>query len=326
MKIRPAKMTKSEKKLKRENTFAQSRKPNCDCLFVGQSDKSDTHTRRATLRLYLIKCRRKGKTYFSAKLSTKTFFSICFRSERKKSCDSLSDLSRLHWWHLRKKSDAVILRRFTLLPFLLGAATNEIWHESVGVRAIVSDFLSKKKKNRIPRRHRSPLAAFSLASCAQSIQIQLHICYASNRYRHAHFPFYFLSRRFASCFASVQFRIDMRRFQSASEVELLKMLDFYEAPFFASDVVVVVCVIKDDFTFDDSPQFFFFSCLMRHEPHETRMEKKTRKISVSNDVRMMLQKKQREWERKRHGRWVIHAYWMDFLNAARTGNWTRTVR
>lgn len=67
---------------------------------------------------------------------------------------------------------------------------------------------------------------------------------------------FFLSQRFASCFASVQFHIDMRRFRSASEVELLKMLDFYEAPFVAGDVAVVVCVIKDDFTFDDSPQIF----------------------------------------------------------------------
>lgn len=49
----------------------------------------------------------------------------------------------------------------------------------------------------------------------------------------------------------------MRRFQSASEVELvpvLHMADFLRRC--VLDVDVVVCVINDDFTFDDSPQIF----------------------------------------------------------------------
>lgn len=58
----------------------------------------------------------------------------------------------------------------------------------------------------------------------------------------AHFPLpiFLLSsssfaRRFASCFGSVKFHIDTRRFQSAAEVELVPvyMFDFYEMLFIA---------------------------------------------------------------------------------------------
>lgn len=97
-------------------------------------------------------------------------------------------------------------------------------------------------EKRIPRRLRFPFPYSSLPL-------------ASVRYRYSYTSVTHRTGTVMHTFASVQFHIDMRRFQS--EVELLKTLDFYEAPFVAGDVAVVVCIIKVDFTFDDSPQIFF---------------------------------------------------------------------
>lgn len=97
---------------------------------------------------------------------------------------------------------------------------------------LVSDFFFRQKKNKESNED----TVFLFASHRYSYASATHRTGTNIQYaKRTLFSAFLLSsssfaRRFASCFASVKFHIDTRRFQSSAEVELkpVYMFDFYE--------------------------------------------------------------------------------------------------